>query len=87
LREAKLLMKIYKLLLSEIIQSPSMGALPEIRASVDPNVKGGDYYGPGGMLELSGHPVLVQPKQTAFDTENAQKLWEVSEKLTSVKYQ
>ena len=87
LREAKLLMKIYKLLLSEIIQSPSMGALPEIRASVDPNVKGGEYYGPGGMLELSGHPALVQPKQTAFDTENAQKLWEVSEKLTSVKYQ
>ena len=87
LREAKLLMKIYKLLLSEIIQSPSMGALPEIRASVDPNVKGGEYYGPGGMLELSGYPVLVQPKQTAFDTENAQKLWEVSEKLTSVRYQ
>ena len=87
LREAKLLMKIYKLLLSEIIQSPAMGALPEIRASVDPNVKGGEYYGPGGMLELSGHPALVQPKQTAFNVEDARKLWEVSEKLTSVKYQ
>ena len=87
LREAKLLMKIYKLLLSEIIQSPSMGALPEIRASVDPNVKGGEYYGPGGMLELSGHPALVQPKQTAFNVEDARKLWEVSEKLTSVRYQ
>jgi hypothetical protein len=38
-------------------------------------------------LELSGNPVLVQPKFTSFDEETAHKLWVVSEKLTSVTFQ
>ena len=82
----KLFMKIYKQLSSYLLQPPNMGALPEIRASVDPNVKAGEYYGPGGLLELAGHPELVYPKLTALDKETAHKLWEVSEKLTSVTY-
>jgi len=85
--ESNLLMKFYNLSFSYIVQQAHIGALPEIRASVDPNVRSGDYYGPGGVLELSGNPVLVQPKSTAFDVESAHKLWEVSEKLTSVIYQ
>ena len=84
--DRNLLMKVYKISFSYIIQSPAMGALPEIRASVDPDVKSGQVYGPGGMLELSGNPVLVQPKRTALDIENAHKLWTVSEKLTSVTF-
>jgi len=85
--ERNLLMKVYKISFSYIIQPPAMGALPLIRASVDNNVKSGEIYGPGGMLELSGHPVLVQPKRRALDIENAQRLWKVSEKLTSVTFQ
>ncbi len=34
-----------------------MGALPTIRAAVDPGVEGGDYYGPDGFMEQRGHPV------------------------------
>lgn len=34
-----------------------MGALPQIRAAVDPGVKGGEYYGPGGFGEMKGYPV------------------------------
>ena len=85
--ESNILMKMYKLSCSYIIQPPTMGALPEIRVSVDQSVKSGEFYGPGGVLELSGHPVLVQPKQTALDKESAHKLWEVSKRLTSVMYQ
>jgi len=84
--ETNMLMKIYKLSVSFIIQPASMGALPEIRASVDPSVKPNDFYGPGGLLELSGHPALVHPRSTAMDVETAHKLWEVSETLTSVKF-
>jgi len=84
--ETNMLMKIYKLSFSSIIQPASMGALPEIRASVDPNVKPNDYFGPGGLLELSGHPVLVRPKSSALDVDTAHRLWEISETLTSVKY-
>jgi len=85
-KEKTLKQKIYTLLFSYILQTPAMGALSEIRASVDLTIKPGDYFGPGGVLELSGYPVLVQPKFTAIDDETARKLWEISEKLTSVTY-
>ncbi|MDD4969415.1 MAG: oxidoreductase [Paludibacter sp.] len=84
--ESNLLMKVYKLSVSYIIQQANMGAMPEIRASVDPDVQPGNYYGPGGVLELSGHPVLVQPKRAALDVESAYKLWEASERLTAITY-
>ena len=33
-------------------QKPEMGALPTLYAATAPDVQGGDYYGPGGWLEL-----------------------------------
>ena len=67
-------------------QSTSMGALPEIRAAVDPLVKGGDYFGPGGFQEWRGYPVKVKSNNASHDLKNAEKLWEVSEDLTKIKY-
>ncbi|MDR3652115.1 MAG: oxidoreductase [Paludibacter sp.] len=84
--ETSFSMKLFKTLFSYIMQSAAMGALPQIRASVDSTVKSGEFYGPRGFLQLSGYPELVKPKRTALDIANAHKLWEVSEKLTSVKF-
>ena len=67
-------------------QPASMGALPELRASVDPEAKPNEFYGPDGKRQMKGYPVVVQPKQKAFNKEDARKLWEISEKLTSVIY-
>ncbi|WP_420545848.1 oxidoreductase [Nitrosopumilus sp.] len=67
-------------------QSTSMGVLPEIRASVDPLVKGGDYFGPGGFQEWRGHPVKVKSNDASYDLKNAKELWNISEKLTKVRY-
>lgn len=64
-------------------QSAAMGALPEIRASVDPEVKGGQYYGPD--KGMSGYPVIVKSNKASHNSEDARKLWEESEKLTGVK--
>jgi NAD(P)-dependent dehydrogenase (short-subunit alcohol dehydrogenase family) len=69
-----------------IIQSAAMGALPIIRAATDPNVKGGQYYGPGGFLEQRGYPVIVQSNDASHDEQAARRLWQVSEQLTSVYY-
>ncbi|XXT24173.1 hypothetical protein WME94_21775 [Sorangium sp. So ce429] len=33
-----------------------MGALPTLRAAGDPGARGGEYYGPGGLLGLKGTP-------------------------------
>jgi NAD(P)-dependent dehydrogenase (short-subunit alcohol dehydrogenase family) len=65
-------------------QDQATGALPQIRASVDPRVKGGEYYGPGGKREMKGYPVLVQSSQASHSLRDAAELWEVSEKLTGV---
>jgi NAD(P)-dependent dehydrogenase (short-subunit alcohol dehydrogenase family) len=62
------------------------GALPQIRASVDPDVKGGEYYGPDGFGEMRGSPVLVQSNAASHNENDAKKLWEVSEELTQIKY-
>jgi len=68
------------------MQSQDMGALPQIRASVDVNVKGGEYYGPDGFNEMKGFPVLVQSNDASHNAEDARKLWEISEKITGIKF-
>ena len=78
--------RLFKPLLDKMSQPASMGALPQIRASVDPKAKPNEFYGPDGKRQMSGYPVVVEPKPRAFDKESARKLWEASEKLTSVIY-
>ncbi|MEI8085421.1 MAG: oxidoreductase [Paludibacter sp.] len=82
----KWVMMLLKPLFSLMVQPAAMGALPELRASVDSKVKGGEYYGPDGKREMKGYPVLVQSVPASHDKESARKLWEMSEKLTSVVY-
>lgn len=77
---------IVRPLFKAISQKSKMGALPEIRAAVDPDVKGGEYYGPGGFMELKGFPVKVKSNGRSHNKEDARRLWEVSEKLTGVKF-
>ena len=67
-------------------QNTSIGALPQIRASVDPLVKGGDYFGPEGFQEWGGYPTLVKSNDASHDLEDAEKLWEISEDLTKISY-
>ncbi len=68
-------------------QSAAMGALPQLRAATDPAVQGDEYYGPAGMGELRGHPVLVDRSDRAKDAVTAARLWEVSEDLTGVRFE
>lgn len=84
--KGSLVFNLFELLSAFITHSPDKAALPEIRAAVDPEVKGGEYYGPNGFLEMKGDPVLVQSTKESHDTSLAEKLWEVSEELTGVKF-
>ena len=83
--EGKFLFKILTPLFKMMAQDPAMGALPQIRASVDPAVKGGEYYGPDGKREYKGYPVVVPSNEASHNQEDAARLWEESEKLTGVK--
>lgn len=67
-------------------QDTTMGALPTLRAAFDRNAKGGEYFGPGGFMELWGYPIEVAPNQLSKDEKIAEKLWAASETLTGVKF-
>jgi NAD(P)-dependent dehydrogenase (short-subunit alcohol dehydrogenase family) len=82
----KVLRYLFYPLVVTITQSPARGALPSLRAAVDPEVKGGDYFGPGGRGERKGYPVKVQSNSAAQNAEDARLLWELSEELTGVRY-
>ncbi|MCM3884387.1 oxidoreductase [Frankia sp. R82] len=69
-----------------IVHSAHKGALPLLRAAVDPAAKGGDYYGPRGLLTMTGPPVVVKSNARSRDTDSARRLWEVSEDLTGVTF-
>jgi NAD(P)-dependent dehydrogenase (short-subunit alcohol dehydrogenase family) len=80
--ENKLVARILKPLIIKVLPTPKSGALPQIRAASDPEVKGGDYYGPSGLGELAGKPVIVKSTKSSHSLEDAKRLWEMSEKLT-----
>jgi NAD(P)-dependent dehydrogenase (short-subunit alcohol dehydrogenase family) len=67
-------------------QNAAMGALPTLYAATAPEVRGGDYIGPDGFGEQWGHPKKVQSTARARDPEAQRRLWEISEKLTGVRY-
>ncbi|MBO0866409.1 MAG: SDR family NAD(P)-dependent oxidoreductase [Mycobacterium sp.] len=69
-----------------LFQSPAMGALPTLRAATDPEVEGGQYYGPDGLAEQRGHPKLVSSSGQSHDEELQHRLWTVSEELTGVRF-
>ncbi|GAB1421792.1 SDR family NAD(P)-dependent oxidoreductase [Anaerolineales bacterium] len=73
--------------LSIMMQNAAMGALPGIRAAVDPNVKGGEYFGPDGFKEQRGYPVEVKTSERAQDEALAERLWQASEVLTGIHYE
>jgi NAD(P)-dependent dehydrogenase (short-subunit alcohol dehydrogenase family) len=65
-------------------QSAAAGARPTLYAATAPGVRGGDYYGPSGFVELRGGPKKVGMSRPAQDDAVAARLWEVSEALTGV---
>jgi NAD(P)-dependent dehydrogenase (short-subunit alcohol dehydrogenase family) len=69
-----------------LFQGAAMGALPTLRAATDPDVEGGQYYGPDGLGEQRGHPKLVSSSAQSHDEDLQQRLWTVSEELTGVTY-
>ncbi|WP_330183659.1 oxidoreductase [Nocardia sp. NBC_01503] len=69
---------------SWMLQSTQMGALPTLRAAVDPGARGGEFYGPAHGLR--GYPELTEGTEQSRDPELAGKLWIESEQLTGVTY-
>jgi hypothetical protein len=71
-------------LLSPMTQPPSEAALATLRAATDPEVVGGEYFGPGGRLEMKGPPIRAEASPKSRDPEIARRLWDLSVELTGV---
>jgi NAD(P)-dependent dehydrogenase (short-subunit alcohol dehydrogenase family) len=74
-----------RLLNSWLVQSTRMGALPTLRAASDPAAEGGEFYGPPGRGYV-GYPVRAESSARSYDGEVQRRLWQESERLTSVRY-
>jgi NAD(P)-dependent dehydrogenase (short-subunit alcohol dehydrogenase family) len=69
-----------------LVQSAELGALPTLRAAVDPSARGGDYYGPAGPFQFTGYPTRVESSARSHDAVAQRRLWDLSEQLTGVSY-
>jgi len=84
--EGKWWFKLIMPLASMMFQDAASGALPQLRAATDPLAKGSEYYGPEGKREMKGAPVKVSSNQRSHNLDDAKKLWEASEELTTTKF-
>ena len=66
---------------------PHDGALPTLRAATDPNAESASYWGPANFFELNGPPVAAKIPGRAKKSDEAKRLFEVSEKLTGVSFE
>ncbi len=77
---------IGKLITKIVTQSAPMGALPTLRAAVDPGADNGDYFGPASLGRTRGYPRKEKPAQRALDPAIAKRLWSESEALTGITF-
>jgi NAD(P)-dependent dehydrogenase (short-subunit alcohol dehydrogenase family) len=69
-----------------LAQSAEAGALPTLRAALDADAQGGDYYGPAGWSEYTGRPTRVDSTPSSHDRSAQRLLWQVSERLSGISY-
>lgn len=86
LSETKGLRKWMQTKLQSKIPTAEQAAQAMILAAEGSDVKGGDYYGPGGFMEIGGKPGKAKINPLAKDTELGKKLWQVSEQMTGVSF-
>lgn len=67
-------------------QTTAQGALPSLRAATDPQVRGGDYIGPGGLLTFKGSPTPQASRRLAHDPQLGERLWDAAQQLTGLRY-
>jgi NAD(P)-dependent dehydrogenase (short-subunit alcohol dehydrogenase family) len=78
--------RVIKAMMGIVAQPGEKGALPTLYAATHPDIRGGEFIGPDGPGNKRGYPVLTNDATRLFKPDVAEKLWEVSESLTGVRY-
>jgi NAD(P)-dependent dehydrogenase (short-subunit alcohol dehydrogenase family) len=69
-----------------LTQTVDRGLLPALFAATHPDAEGGRFYGPRGFRHLTGAPAEQGVYAPAKDPADAARLWELSERLTGVRF-
>ena len=69
-----------------ITHSNEDAAKPTLYAALEKDVRGGEYFGPQGFMDLKGPPGRAERTAYSEDEAIAARLWDVSEKLVGEKF-
>lgn len=72
--------------LEAFIPRPDDAARACVLAACAEGVQSGDYYGPGGFLEIAGKPARARINPIARLPDNGSRLWDISEAMTGIRY-
>ncbi|MFD8905842.1 short chain dehydrogenase, partial [Streptomyces sp. NPDC059513] len=69
-----------------VVGTVESAQLPALYAATAPDSRGGAFYGPKGPGHLGGAPAEQKLFSRLTGTDEARRVWEVSEKLTGVRF-
>ena len=69
-----------------LVGSVETALLPALHAATGPDARGGRLYGPDGFMNLRGAPAEHDLYRPLRSTEDAARIWRVSEGLTKVPF-
>jgi NAD(P)-dependent dehydrogenase (short-subunit alcohol dehydrogenase family) len=72
--------------MKNVVPGPEVACEAILLAAMGEHVQNGDYYGPGGFLEIKGAPAPATVKKLAKDGETGRRLWGLSEEMTGVQF-
>ncbi|HTU56945.1 MAG TPA: hypothetical protein VMF89_00905, partial [Polyangiales bacterium] len=72
--------------MTKLIPSAENAARSVILAATSEDVIGGEYFGPGGLLELGGAPRAARLSPVAQDSALSKQLWTLTEAMTGARY-
>jgi NAD(P)-dependent dehydrogenase (short-subunit alcohol dehydrogenase family) len=67
-----------------LMNTAEQGAWPTELAATAPGVEGGQYFGPGGRMEMSGTAHQVDSSDASKDPDKAKRLWGLSIEMTGI---
>lgn len=71
-------------LLRPVAHGKDRGAWPVVRAAIDPDAAGGEFYGPS--RSVTGPPVVGKPVPQSADPAFGAEFWRLAEQATGVKF-
>lgn len=69
-----------------VLGTAETGLLPALYAATNAAAEGGKLYGPRGFQNLRGLPAEQRPYRYIADEDAAQRIWDISEELSGVRF-